>query len=205
MQVPGSPSWSIQVNPWPELFDVALWFRAAERIEVAQGGEVPGPAEIEPWPARSTGPSDGAELAVGWLVWWHSLVAMPALSPPFGRADRAPQLAFSPPDFPGLARWPALHRVVAARWPEASAWHAARKEAWIRAGPHRDLRTTAAVAELERELGRKARPFSMELLLLPVGDDEVRPIGSGRYLVPERLYAGPRWPGLLRALLIPYA
>ncbi len=45
----------------------------------------------------------------------------------------------------------------------------------------------------------------MELLLLPVGDEEVRPIGSGRYLVPERLYAGPRWPEVLRALLIPYA
>ena len=205
MQLPGSPSWTIQVNPWPESFDLALWFRAAERIEVAAGGEVTGPPEVEPRPDPSTGPADGAELTVGWLGWWHALTAMPALSPPSGRADRAPQLAFSPPGFPGLARWPVLHRVVAARWPQASAWHLARKEAWMRAGPHRDLRPTTVVAELERELGRKARPFSVELLLLPVGDEELRPIGSGRYLVPERLYVSPRWPEVLRALLIPYA
>lgn len=75
----------------------------------------------------------------------------------------------------------------------------------MRAGPHRDLRPTTVVAELETELGRKTRPFSVELLLLPVSDEEVRPIGSGRYLVPERLYAGPRWPEVLRALLIPHA
>ena len=148
MQLPGSPSWSIQVNPWPESFDVALWFRTAERIEVAPGGEVPGPPEVEPRPDPSTGPSAGAELAVGWLAWWHALTALPPVSPPFGHADRAPQLAFSPPGFSGLARWPVLQRVVVTRWPEAQAWHMARKEAWVRAGPHRDLRPTTVVAEL---------------------------------------------------------
>ena len=29
----------------------------------------------------------------------------------------------------GATGWPVLHRVIAARWPEAKAWHAARKEA----------------------------------------------------------------------------
>ena len=87
MQLPGSPSWTIQVNPWPESFDLALWFRAAERIKVAAGGEVTGPPEVEPRPDPSTDPADGAGLAVGWLGWWHALTAMPPLSPPFGRAD----------------------------------------------------------------------------------------------------------------------
>ena len=88
MQLPGEPSWTIQVNPWPESFDLALWFRAAERIEVAAGSEVTGPPEVEPRPDPSTDPADGAELTVGWLGWWHALTAMPSLSPPFGRADR---------------------------------------------------------------------------------------------------------------------
>ena len=32
------------------------------------------------------------------------------------------------------------------------------------------------VAELERELGRKARPFSLDLVLLPVRDEQVRAV-----------------------------
>jgi len=60
-------------------------------------------------------------------------------------------------------------------------------------------------AELERELGRKARPFSLDFVLLPVRDDQVRPIGPDRYLVPEGVCDGPRWPELLRGLLIPRA
>jgi hypothetical protein len=77
--------------------------------------------------------------------------------------------------------------------------------AGLEAGLHRDLRLTAVVTELERELGRKARPFSVDLLLLPVADDQVRPIGADRYLIPERLYDSPRGPQLLRALLLPLA
>jgi hypothetical protein len=201
----GSPSWRISVDRWPESFDVALWFRAAERIDVAAGGVVPGPAGVEPRPDPSTDLSDGAELAQGWLAWWHSLAAAPELSPPFGRADRIPQLEFSPPGFPGLAGFPALRRVVTVRWIQAQDWHDARKMAGLKAGRHRDMRPTTVVAELERELGRKARPFSVDLLLLPVADDQVRSIGSDRYLVPEGLYDGPRWPHLLRALLAPHA
>jgi len=42
-------------------------------------------------------------------------------------------------------------------------------------------------------------------VLLPVRDEQVRQAGADRYLVPERVYDGPRWPGLLRGLLIPRA
>ena len=61
------------------------------------------------------------------------------------------------------------------------------------------------MAGLERELARKARPFSLDLVLLPVRDDQNRPAGADRYLVPERVYDGPQWLGLLRGLLIPRA
>jgi hypothetical protein len=78
-------------------------------------------------------------------------------------------------------------------------------KAGLEAGLHRDTRTGQVVAGLERELGRKARPFSLDLVLLPVRDEQVRSAGTDRYLVPERVYDGPRWPGLLRDLLIPRA
>jgi len=114
-------------------------------------------------------------------------------------------LAFDPPDFPGLAAWPALRRAVVGLWVLAQDWHNARLEAGLEAGLHHDARTGQVVAELERELGRKARPFSLDLVLLPVCDEQIRAAGADRYLVPERIYDGPQWPGLLRALLIPRA
>ncbi len=205
MRLAGSPSWCISVDRWPESFDVALWFRAAARIDVGSGGVVPGPADVEPLPDPGTGLSDGTELAAGWLAWWHALTAIPPLSPPFDRADRIPQLAFSPPGFPGLAGFPVLRRVVTLRWREAQDWHTARKMAGLEAGLHLDMRPTRVVTELERDLGRKARPFSVDFMLVPTADDQVRSISPGRYLIPERLYDDPRWPHLLRALLIPHA
>jgi hypothetical protein len=195
MRLASSPSWRISEDRWPESLDWALWFRAAERIDVGPGGVVPAAGEIEPLPDPSTGPSEAAELAAGWLAWWQSLIELPPLSPPFDRAHPPAALAFHPPDFPGLGGWPALHRVVTRRWRQAHEWHTARKKAGLEAGLHRDMRTNKVVTELERELGRIARPFSLEFVLLPVRDEQVRPVGPDRYLVPERVYDGPRWPG----------
>jgi hypothetical protein len=205
MRLAGSSSWRISEDRWPELFDVALWFRAAERIDVASGDVVPGAADVEPLPDPGTDPSNAAELAAGWLAWWHSLIELPPLPPPSDPADPPALLAFSPPDFPGLAAWPALRRAVTRRWIQADDWHNARKKAGLETGLHHNAPIGQVVAGLERELGRKARPFSLDFVLLPVRDEQVRPAGADRYLVPERVYDGPQWPGLLRALLIPRA
>ncbi|MGH3294919.1 MAG: hypothetical protein ACRDP7_24285, partial [Trebonia sp.] len=110
-----------------------------------------------------------------------------------------------PQDFTGLGGWPALQRVVAARWQEATDWHRRRKIAALAAGPPHDLRTVHAVRDLERELGRRVKPFDLDFALLPVRDDQIRQPRPGRYLVPERLRDGPRWPQLLRELLLPRA
>jgi len=149
---------------------VALWFRAAERIDVAAGGVVPGEPDVEPRPDPGTDPADAAELAAGWLAWWQGLIGLPPRSLPVDQDRRTAWLALSPPDYAGLAAWPALRRAVTGRWRQAHDWHAARKR-----------------------------------VVLPVRDEQVRPAGADRYLVPERLYDGPGWPGLLRGLLIPRA
>lgn len=201
----GSSSWRISEDRWPEAFDIALWFRAAERIDVTPAGVVPGEPDVEPLPDPSTDPSDAAELAAGWLAWWDSLIGLPPLSPPFDLARPPALLAFMTPDFRGLAAWPALQRAVTRRRKQAQDWHTARKKAGLEAGLYHDARTGRVVADLERELGRKARPFSLDLVLLPVRDEQVRQAGADRYLVPERVHDGQRWPGLLRGLLIPRA
>ncbi len=206
MHVPGTRSWRISEDRWPETFDLALWLRAAERIDVQAGGIIPGPAEIGALPDPSPEPADQAELAAGWLSWWQALAEVPAPREPvdLSRPPSEPLFA-APPDFAALAPWPALQRVAAARWPEAKDWHDRRKRAGLAAGHQRDVRTFHAVRDLERELGRPVKPFDVDFVLLPVRDDQIRQSRPDRYLVPESLRDGPRWPLLLRELLIPHA
>src|SRR5438046_8896691 len=102
----GSASWCISEDRWPEAFDVALWFRAAERIEVASQGVVPGPPDVEPLPDPRTDPADAAGLAAGWLASWHSLSGLPPLSLPSGLAHPPALLAVGGAAFPGRADGP---------------------------------------------------------------------------------------------------
>src|SRR5207253_6695502 len=112
-------------------------------------------------------------------------IGLPPPSPPFDLAHPPALLAFIAPDFPGLTAWPALRRAVTGRWRQAQDWHNARKKAGLDAGLYRDARTGQAVADLERELGRKARPFSLDLVLLPVRDEQARPAGADRTWFPN--------------------
>jgi hypothetical protein len=205
MELAGSRSWRISEDRWSEAFDVALWFRAAEGIDVPAGGIVPGPAEIDPPPTPSAVHADETELAAGWLAWWQALAGAPPWRAPSERSGPPPELAFMGPDPAGLTGWPVLQRVVAARWSEARDWHGRRKRAGLAAGPPHDLQTVYAVRDLERELGRRAKPFELDFVLLPVRDDQVRQVRADRYLIPESLRDGPRWPSLLREILIPHA
>ncbi len=104
-------------------------------------------------------------------------------------------MAFTgPPDFDGMADWPVLRRVLAGRWHEATDWYRRRKIAGLAAGHPHHLQAVHAVRELERELGRRVKPFELDFVLLPVRDDQIRPLRPGRYLVPQRLRDGPAGP-----------
>jgi hypothetical protein len=206
VEVPPARPWRISQDRWSETFDLPLWFRAVERIDVPAGGVIPGPAEIDPLPDPSTAPADGPELAAGWRAWWQALTEALPLREPIDPSRLPPEMVFAlPPDFDGLADWPVLQQVAAARCREARDWHARRVKADLAAGHQRDLRTVYTVRDLERELGRAVKPFKLDFLVLPVRDDQVRQIGPDRYLIPMSLRDGPRWPHLLRALLLPHA
>jgi hypothetical protein len=214
MRIRGTSSWQIRAQRCSQAFDLPLWVRAAERIEVA-GALVPGPLEIDPVPAPTTSSAVAAQLAEGWTAWWDSVVRRPAPDPvvaSFTVADvvaeldplafPAPDLTFSPPDFPGLRQWPALRETMERRWLEAHEWHGAHKRSGVDARLWLRPDNSRVVADLERALGRDMRPFLLELLLLPVRDDEIRRVRDGRYLVPERLYDGPGWPDVLQRMVV---
>ncbi|MFY1689974.1 hypothetical protein [Plantactinospora sp. WMMB782] len=196
MELRGPLSWRIGVRRFDHLVDCALWIRASERIEVPAHRLVPGPLDLDeiPDPIDPLGFVPGAE----WLGWWLSLVD-PAGQRSRPRTDLEP--ADDTPDPLGLAPWPALRRVVAQRWPQARDWHTARQRDWFgRVGPG-NTATNEAVRQVERSLGRTVRPFSIEIVLLPVRDDVIRRVDQHRYLVPERVHDSPRWSVWLRGLV----
>jgi hypothetical protein len=192
----GTESWSISIRQWSQQLEWPLWFRAAERIDAP----VIGPLDIDPLPERSVAAS--AELVEGWLAWWRELLArevMPA------RPEPADLNRFGPPDFEGLAGHPALRRVVAARWEEANEWHANRKgsgvdQFWASGANERDREGTI-VRAVEAEVGHKAAPFSVWIVVLPVRDEEIRSAGQHLFLVPERLHATSAYEDWLRKLV----
>ena len=198
MHLGGGPSWQISTDRGNQAYDWALWIRAAERIHVPAGGLVPGPLAIDPLPEPSTTP--GTNLAEGWRDWWEGLARMPRWQPDRS-AGPPPQVAYLPPDFPGLARWPDLQRVAVDRWREAQDWHSGRRAAGVDRGMVQP-RESLLVLEIERELSRRVPPFDLEFILLPVLDAEVREVTPTRYLVPESVYDSPQWTEWLRPVIL---
>src|SRR5687767_14989648 len=152
----GTTSWQISVDRCDLLYEFPLWIRAAERIDVPPDPFVPGPLDPEPLPdAPDTAEPD---LGPAWLGWWRTVVDLPRWT--YERSSGPPpQLDFSGPDVPGLARWPALQRVASRRWPEALRWHHERsardRPRRLPPSPHVGL----AARDVERELGRPLRPI----------------------------------------------
>ena len=206
MKSAGTMSWQISVNEWDLRLECALWVRAAERIEVPAGALVTGPPDVDPLPAPSL-PS-GAPLAEGWLFWWRALVSLPEPSPPVTPADLAEFGRFGPPDFSALGAYPDLQQVVAARWEEANAWNCARKRAGVKAfrsavtshgpGPGTE---GAVVRSVEAEVGHKAAPFRLRIVVVPVLDEQIRSVGDGTFLVPERVRGTDAYTRWLRAVV----
>src|SRR6185503_14014207 len=123
--------------------------------------------------------SDDA-IAGQWLGWWYSLVAPQRQSVV---ADPVAEPAYGTPDPLGLAPYPELAMIVEHRWPQVHEWHSDRERAWV-ARPHpRTPMISDIVRDVERKAGRRVRPFTAELLLLPVRDEVIRPVEPDRYLV----------------------
>jgi len=202
----GTKSWQIITSEWDFQLEWALWVRAAERIEVPVGGLVTGPPDVDPLPAPSV-PS-GAPLAEGWLFWWHAVVSQPEPASPFPQEDLAELGRFGPPGFSALDAYPDLQRVVAARWEEANTWHSARKRAGVKAfvsavashgrGPRAE---GVVVRSVEAEVGHEAAPFRLRIVVVPVLDEEIRSVGGGAFLVPERVHGTDAYTTWLRALV----
>lgn len=195
---PGPPSWQVHQFDHEQLLETALWIRAAGGLDVPAGGPVPGPVDPLPFPSPAVERLDDPDAAAGWRAWWEILLAVPGT----GSRNR---LELHPPDFAVLDPWPGLQGLAVRRHREALDWSGARKRPeaverrWRRSGPL----TIEVVNEAAARAGRRPAPFRLDLLVIPVLEDEVRRVDDTRYVVPERVLDGPDWPARLAALVEP--
>jgi hypothetical protein len=172
MRVVGRRSWSLRVGD-DERMETALWVRLVERIDVPAGGTVPGSLLVADPPA----PSTETDLTAPWHAWWDSLVAAVGTRPAL--------------DDPVSAGVPELLGVVEGWRPAVARWRGSRGRRGP--APHGMLEVDL-INEVQASFGGAAVPFELTLVVLPVDDDDIRPLGADRYLVPERFYLDPgRW------------
>ena len=106
---------------------------------------------------------------------------------------------FAIPDFPSLDGKPELQSLVRSHYKAAFAWGNARKLEWdgIEKSRSRVGLEWGIVKTVERALGRSARPFRLDLRLLPVAGHYVWRSSESRALMSLRMYrdrdAYERW------------
>ena len=54
---------------------------------------------------------------------------------------------------------------------------------------------------VEAEIGHKAAPFSVRIIVLPVHDRQIRSVGHSVFLVPESVYVSSAYDDWLRDLI----
>lgn len=156
-------SWGIRLT-MPQALLLGLHLRDAAGLRPPTSAVLPELPRLHPAvaPLRALGGEiAGAEVAARqWAHWWA------------GAFPGGPEALTSilPPMFPGLRGMTELRGLAELGIDEAVAWAAearARESRLARSRPTA-LFETNLVAEVERTLGRRIRPFSLEVVVLPL-------------------------------------
>ncbi|MBB4687331.1 hypothetical protein [Amycolatopsis jiangsuensis] len=161
MRLEDTTSWRVYWGSDHEI-DVALYLRDVLALSIAEGQLLP---PVEPAvPVRVPPAIDRAAVQAQWPLWWSALLEFRrgrGESRPMRRRGAPAPGDGSPIDLAARHFAPAAARHFAdARRPVSSAFHRRQIVAGDRLGQ--------LVRETELELGRRARPFRMSVLEIPV-------------------------------------
>jgi hypothetical protein len=156
-------SWGIRLA-MPQALLLGLYLRDAAGLQPPTSELLPDLPRLSPavTPLRSLGDRlSGADVAAGqWATWWASAfpggpVALTSILPPL---------------FPGLRGMTELRGLAELGIDDAVAWAAQARAREARLTRTRPLALfeTNLVAEVEQALGRRIRPFSLEVVVLPL-------------------------------------
>lgn len=186
----------------PLMLVLALYVRDASGLHPHLESDIPALEPPVPHDISSSLPARAASNQ--WEAWWHEILEGGGFWPEDldprdstkVRGDRRIQtlhywpLRFAAPDFPGLDASPELQALVRRHHQAALAWGSARKYEWdaLERSRQRVGFEWGIVKSLEKSLGRTARPFRLDLRLLPVAGSFVRRLSANRALMSLTMY-----------------
>jgi hypothetical protein len=201
MQTDVTTSWKISTDE-PQSLLMALYVRDASGLRAQVDPDIP---SLEPGVPFREKPSPVDSLASAqWADWWQQLLDGGGFwpehkSPPdMSRLRHDPDLQrifywpsrHLPPDFVGLSGTPELQALVRRHHEAAGVWSEARKHEFVALTVARQRVSLEweVVQTIERGSGRKARPFELDIRVLPVAAVQAWRLSPKRALVSRALF-----------------
>lgn len=201
MQLAGTKSWRIGTDE-PQSLLTALYVRDASGLRAQIDPEIP-PLQPAVQVDEEQSPAASAD-SKQWAEWWLELLEgggfwpeskdpsdMKAIThdPDIQRLFYWPSRHL-PPEFAGLSDRPELRALVRRHHEAGGRWSAARKHEFVAVSRARQRVSLESdiVRSVERGLGRRARPFELDVRVLPVASSKAWRLSFGRAIVTLTLF-----------------
>jgi hypothetical protein len=201
MQLAGTTSWRMGTDE-PQSLLMALYVRDISGLRPQVDPDIPTVEPAVPFGEKRAQVDSLASAQ--WADWWQQLLDGGGLwpdhkSPPdMSRLRHDPELQrifywpsrHLPPDFVGLSGTPELQALVRRHYEAARVWSEARKHEFVAltAARQRVSLEWEIVRTIEQGLGRKARPFELDIRVLPVEAVHAWRLSPKRALVSRALF-----------------
>jgi hypothetical protein len=201
MLLAGTTSWAMSTDE-PLTLLLALYVRDASGLHPYLESDIPALEPAVPPDISSSLPKGVASNQ--WEAWWHEILEGGGFWPEeinphdFAKVRGDPQIhklyywpsRYAGPNFPGLDASPELQALVRRHHQAALAWGSARKHEWdaLERTRQRAGLEWGIVKSVERSLGSTARPFRLDLRLLPVAGSYVLRLSMNRALLSLTMY-----------------
>ncbi|HXN02117.1 MAG TPA: hypothetical protein VN973_09560, partial [Candidatus Dormibacteraeota bacterium] len=201
MQLAGTTSWRMATDE-PQSLLMALYVRDASGLRPQVDPDIP---SLEPGVPFREKPSPVDRVASAqWADWWQHVLEGGGFWPDHLSPTDLPRITHDPqiqklfywpsrqlpPDFAGLSGAPELQALVRRHHEAARVWSEARKHEFVALTVMRQRVSLESeiVQTVERGLGRKARPFELDVRVLPVAAVQAWRLSPGRALVTRALF-----------------
>jgi hypothetical protein len=201
MQLAGTTSWKVGTEE-EQILLMALYVRDASGLRPRVHPDIPAleptvPIDELPYPVDSL-------ASAQWAEWWQHLLdggfwPEHKNASDLSRLTQDPELQrlfywpsrYLASNYAGLSSTPELQALVRRQHEAARVWSEARKHEFVALSSARQrvLLESEIVRSVQRGLGRIARPFELDIRVLPVASVQAWRLSSGRALVTRALYS----------------
>ena len=203
MQLSGTTSWKMSADE-PQSLLIALYVRDVSALSPRMDPELP---PLEPAVIGGERHSSTHTASAQWADWWRELLGGGGFWPDEKNPAHLSRLINDPdiqrlfywpsrhaaPEFAGMSTMPELQALMRRHHDAAVAWSGARKREFVALTSTRQRVSLEwdIVKTVERAVGRPARPFELDIRVLPVGAVQGWRLSATRALVTRALFTNP--------------